>query len=141
MLDFFCRKILNANDSHLHFFLTALSCAKVLNQSNRQPSPAPKCKSEVSNRSLCCAKVRNRSAKAKSARPQPTYPQVIHKSDGAPKRHLSPIMRTGPRCSDSKHLLSREDHKKPAFAGVFIFLERGQLLLCLLFQDLPIRIF
>ena len=123
------------------FFLTALSCAKVLNQSNRQPSPAPKCKSEVSNRSLCCAKVRNRSAKAKSARPQPTYPQVIHKSDGAPKRHLSPIMRTGPRCSDSKHLLSREDHKKPAFAGVFIFLERGQLLLCLLFQDLPIRIF
>src|SRR6056300_1968214 len=45
---------------------------------------------------------------------------------GAPKRHLSPIMRTGPRCSDSEYLLSREDHKKPAFAGVgYLFKKRA----------------
>lgn len=72
------------------------------------------------------AKVQKLSPKVKSARARATFVPYYAKSDGAPKRHLSPIMRTGPRCSDSKHLLSREDHKKPAFAGVgYLFRKRA----------------
>ena len=118
-LDFF----LNANDSHSGFLLLnendshsrleRFSAPKCQTEVPNWKYPAPKCETEVLKCSLRAAAATFVPFYAKSS-----YPQVI------PKR----------RCSDSEYLLSILDHKNPLSRVWVIFLERGQLLLYLLFQ-------